>query len=77
MAARSSRPRGTVMALLSATAVAAIMLAGGASPAIASPTVMSPTALPDVGHVFVINLENKGYASTFGPGSSAPYLSGQ
>ncbi|MGZ4588500.1 MAG: alkaline phosphatase family protein [Mycobacteriaceae bacterium] len=82
MADRSSRPRGTVMALLSATAVAAIMLAGGASPAIASPTVMSPThmsptALPDVGHVFVINLENKGYASTFGPGSSAPYFSGQ
>jgi hypothetical protein len=69
------------MALLSATAVAVVMLAGGASgiasPAIASPTHRSPTALPDVGHVFVINLENKGYASTFGPGSSAPYLSGQ
>jgi len=25
--------------------------------------------------VFVINLENKGYATTFGPGSKAPYLS--
>ena len=30
---------------------------------------------PHVGHVFVINLENKGFASTFGPGSPAPYLS--
>ncbi len=28
-----------------------------------------------VGHVFVINLENKGYAGTFGPDSPAPYLS--
>ncbi len=30
---------------------------------------------PHVGHVFVINLENKGFASAFGPGSPAPYLS--
>jgi hypothetical protein len=28
-----------------------------------------------VGHVFVINLENKGYEETFGPSSPAPYLS--
>jgi len=31
--------------------------------------------LPPVGHVFVINLENKGYDETWGPGSPAPYLS--
>jgi len=31
--------------------------------------------LPPVGHVFVINLENKGFDSTFGPTSPAPYLS--
>ena len=31
--------------------------------------------LPPVGHVFVINLENKGFDTTFGPGSKAPYLS--
>src|SRR5919199_1309885 len=30
---------------------------------------------PDIGHVFVINLENKGYDETFGAGSPAPYLS--
>jgi phosphatidylinositol-3-phosphatase len=30
---------------------------------------------PPVGHVFVINLENKGYDQTWGPASVAPYLS--
>ena len=35
----------------------------------------SSTYLPDVGHVFVINLENKGYDETWGSGSAAPYLS--
>ena len=30
---------------------------------------------PAVRHVFVINLENKGYDQTFGPTSPAPYLS--
>src|SRR5262245_53699307 len=30
---------------------------------------------PAVHHVFVVNLENKGYDETFGPGSPAPYLS--
>jgi phospholipase C len=32
-------------------------------------------AAPAVRHVFVVNLENKGYAETFGPGSPAAYLS--
>src|SRR5437588_352218 len=35
----------------------------------------APAYLPPVGHVFVINLENKGYDETWGPGSKAPYLS--
>lgn len=30
---------------------------------------------PTGAHVFVINLENKGFATTFGPASPAPYLS--
>ncbi len=30
---------------------------------------------PPIKHVFVIMLENKGYAETFGPNSAAPYLS--
>ncbi len=33
------------------------------------------TTTPPVRHVFVINLENKGYDETFGPDSPAPYLS--
>ncbi|GAA4849068.1 alkaline phosphatase family protein [Saccharopolyspora rosea] len=32
-------------------------------------------APPPVGHVFVINLENKGFDETWGPDSKAPYLS--
>jgi hypothetical protein len=31
-------------------------------------------AAPAVGHVFVINLENKGFTTTWGAGSAAPYL---
>ena len=32
---------------------------------------------PAIKHVFVVVLENKGYAETFGPGSPAPYLATQ
>jgi hypothetical protein len=30
--------------------------------------------VPAIKHVFVINIENKGYDATWGPGSKAPYL---
>ncbi|RVU23295.1 phosphoesterase [Streptomyces antnestii] len=33
------------------------------------------SAQPSIGHVFVINLENKGYDETWGAASKAPYLS--
>jgi hypothetical protein len=33
-------------------------------------------ALPPIGHVFIIVLENESASTTFGPGSPAPYLSG-
>jgi hypothetical protein len=55
-------------------AVAAVTLVAGTastSEAAAPPR----TTLPSVGHVFVINLENKGYDETWGPASAAPYLS--
>jgi hypothetical protein len=35
----------------------------------------TPWKPPPVRHVFVINLENKGFDETFGPNSPAPYLS--
>ncbi|HJQ05458.1 MAG TPA: alkaline phosphatase family protein, partial [Nocardioides sp.] len=43
----------------------------GSTPARAATTAASPA----IGHVFVINLENKGFDETWGPASAAPYLS--
>lgn len=54
--------------LLSTFSAVLFALLGLAAPASAAPTAK-------VGHIFVINLENKGYATTWGPGSKAPYLS--
>jgi hypothetical protein len=68
---RLSRPR--VMALALATCVSVSVGVGAAS---ASGPAQVGTGLPPIRHVFVINLENKGYTGTFGPGSAAPYLSG-
>ena len=33
-----------------------------------------PAYVPDIKHVFVVNIENKGYDQTWGPDSKAPYL---
>jgi hypothetical protein len=49
------------------------LIAGAATVAALVP-VTNAAALPAVDHVFVIVLENKGYAETFGPSSKAPYL---
>ncbi|MFG3602482.1 hypothetical protein [Micromonospora chersina] len=54
-----------------AGAVAALTAAVGG--ALALPT-DGAQAAPSVKHVFVINLENKGYEQTFGASSPAPYL---
>lgn len=43
----------------------------GSTPARAATTATPPAT----GHVFVINLENKGFDETWGPTSAAPYLS--
>src|SRR6478752_6603576 len=65
-----------------AMAVLAAALGGTAAtlnPAAATsaPTASTPSQgyLPGANHVFVINLENKGYDETWGPASAAPYLS--
>jgi hypothetical protein len=63
-----------------ASLVAAGILAVGAATvtalgASAAPQARSTAYVPPVKHVFVINLENKGYDETWGPGSAAPYLS--
>jgi len=38
-------------------------------------TAARPAYVPRVGHVFVVNIENKSYDATWGPDSKAPYLS--
>jgi hypothetical protein len=50
-------------------ALVAVLLGGNGGSARAT-----GSSLPLVGHVFVINLENKGYDETWGPTSAAPYL---
>src|SRR4051794_29076353 len=58
-----------ILAFLSSLAFAATL---------ACPFLVSPAAAaggpPAIKHVFVINLENKGFNATFGTGSQAPYL---
>jgi phosphatidylinositol-3-phosphatase len=55
-------------------AVVVLAVAGLTGSAQARPGTPSPY-LPPARHVFVINLENKGFDETWGPGSVAPYLS--
>jgi hypothetical protein len=65
--------RAALVAVAGAAGVAGLV---PAAPAGARPAVVR-AALPAgrIQHVLVIDLENEGYATTFGPGSPAPYLS--
>ncbi|MDN4644889.1 alkaline phosphatase family protein [Arthrobacter sp. PsM3] len=82
-ATSGSRKRRRWLALR-ASASAVVLLAAAAmasGPAQPAATASAPAAtqaqsyLPGAKHVFVINLENKGYDETWGPASAAPYLS--
>jgi len=53
--------------------VVALLLAASMSTGVAS--VEHKAKAPKIGHVFVINLENTGFDTTFAPDSPAPYLS--
>jgi hypothetical protein len=80
-----------VTRLLSRLVVAvAVLAAGGSANALASPHTSGSRAvevraaaapdsayLPPAKHVFVVNIENKDYERTWGPGSEAPYLAKQ
>lgn len=59
-----------------ATAVAVLALLGvsAATPGSASTVAARPAYVPPVKHVFVINIENKGFDTTWGSTSAAPYL---
>lgn len=61
------------LALLATLVLGAALLALPAASAPAS--AQSPSYVPPIRHVFVINIENKGYDETWGSGSAAPYLS--
>lgn len=74
---RAARSCGAlVAALLAVTALVAAVVLHDGSAADAASARKRAAAAPGVRHVFVVNLENKGYDETFGPGSPAPYLSG-
>ena len=69
---RSARLRISAGVLaVASTVIAATALAGTST----ASTTARPAYVPAIKHVFVINLENKGYDATWGPGSAAPYLS--
>ena len=67
------RTRLRLAAASAVAALAATTLAGIGTGADAS-TLARPAYVPAIKHVFVINIENKGYATTWGPTSAAPYL---
>lgn len=78
-----SRPRTRAAVLLGAVAVVAAACSSGSSApsTSAAPSTTGTTrapaqraGLPAIHHVFVITLENEGYAATFGSPSSDPYL---
>ncbi|MGN6636720.1 MAG: alkaline phosphatase family protein [Oryzihumus sp.] len=70
------RPRRRSAALAAAATALTTLVAVATTASAAAPKPTAGTAyLPPVKHVFVINLENKGYDETWGPGSAAPYLS--
>ena len=68
--ATSRRRRAALLAVVVlALAVGALVAPGAGAAATAT-----STKPPAIKHVFVINLENENYDSTFGPSSEAPYL---
>src|SRR5512133_2969733 len=65
---------GTTLAVLGVVLAVQVRAGGGDADAAARPTTARAATLPAVGHVFVINIENKGFRTTWGKGSAAPYL---
>src|SRR5512139_3641876 len=68
-------PRARLLGAGAAFGIALTAALTGGLAAQGAPRVAARTAPPPVRHVFVVNLENKGYDETFGPDSPAPYLS--
>jgi hypothetical protein len=64
-----------VLAALAVAVLAAVAIVRGGAGQPASADDAAPRYLPQSAHVFVVNLENKGYDETWGASSQAPYLS--
>jgi hypothetical protein len=76
MAAVIGRSRGLVLGAVAAAVVVAGATVPGAVLDHAGAAVVATSAyLPPAHHVFLVDLENKGYDETWGPTSKAPYLS--
>jgi hypothetical protein len=74
---RKPKPVQAIVVLALAAAAVAVMLttAAGASPKHSSrATAAASAALPPIKHLWVLELENEGYADTFGSPSTDPYL---
>jgi phosphatidylinositol-3-phosphatase len=63
----------SAIGILGAVATAVVVGGGSLAGTLATPALAASTP-PPIHHVFVVNLENQSYATTFGSGSKAPYL---
>jgi hypothetical protein len=68
------RPAPRALAVVAAALAVAATGFGAAADSAGSSSTHRPAFVPPIRHVFVINIENKGYATTWGAGSAAPYL---
>ena len=67
---------GSTTTLVLAVVLALVHQLGGSSSSVGAAALETSarTGLPPVHHVFVVNIENKGFRTTWGSGSAAPYL---
>jgi hypothetical protein len=75
LAVARRRPLAVVLTVVAVLVLAAVALVRGGADQAAHAAGPTSQYLPSSSHVFVINLENKGYDETWGPSSQAPYLS--
>jgi hypothetical protein len=65
---------GTVLVVAGLVLTIRVAPHGDRRPDTATTTSSDTAARPHVGHVFVVNIENKGFGQTWGKRSAAPYL---
>jgi hypothetical protein len=72
--ALSRGPRMKRLLIVLVLAAAAVTGLTGLTVASTASTATRPAYVPAIKHVFVVNIENKGYDATWGTASAAPYL---